>query len=303
MDQLSDYKYIDFNELIIEDEIDRSNLAVYKGKYKKNIVAIKEYIINEDGDLDDNFINELYIGSKAYSERMLKIYGYSYNEDKTIYYLIMDYVNSGSLYHYINKDKYAVNTINNGRETGEIPRSNYNMHIGKTVWNYTMNEEVKFSIAISVLKAVKSMYNLGIIHADLKPHNLVIHDDGENLYVKIIDYGTCKYKPKTDKTSYIVGTTGFYAPEQEMEGILNHKSDIYSIGVTLIELWTGHIFKKNIDDFNIVRNEVLKSLRIIKGENPELEKVLRKCIDLKYKKRPDIYQLLELFTNLSQAKN
>lgn len=304
MDDLSNYKYINFNKITIEDEIDRSNLSVYKGIYKKNIVAIKEYIIDEDGDLDDNFINELYIGSKVDSERMLKIYGYSYNEDKTIYYLVMDYINSGSLYHYINKDMYSLNTINNGRETGEVPSSNYDMVFGRTVWNYTLREDRKFSIAISILKAVKSMYNLGIIHGDLKPHNLVVHkDDNKNVYIKIIDYGTCVYKPKTDKTSHIVGTTGFYAPEQEMEGILNHKSDIYSIGVTLIELWTGCIFKKSVDDFNIVRSEVLKSLRMIKNNNPELEKVLRKCIDLKYKKRPDIYQLLELFTNLSQAEN
>ena len=47
MDDLSNYKYIDFNKITIEDEIDRSNLSVYKGIYKKNIVAIKEYIIDE----------------------------------------------------------------------------------------------------------------------------------------------------------------------------------------------------------------------------------------------------------------
>ena len=60
-----------------------------------------------------------------------------------------------------------------------------------------IREDRKFSIAISILKAVKSMYNLGIIHGDLKPHNLVVHkDDNQNVYIKIMDYGTCVYKPK-----------------------------------------------------------------------------------------------------------
>ena len=122
-----------------------------------------------------------------------------------------------------------------------------------------------------------------------------------NIYLKVIDYGTCYHVDDRDKNiqlDSIIGTSGFYAPEQE-DNILNHKSDIYSIGVTIIEVWVGTIFKKQSDNFNEARNEVLKSLRIIKKYNKDLEKILRKCIDLNYKKRPNIYQLNDMFILLS----
>jgi len=161
-----------------------------------------------------------------------------------------------------------------------------------------MSEKAKYSISTSILKAIQSMYKYNIIHGDIKPCNLVVHEDGENLYIKVIDYGSCKHKDSSDKIDYVVGTNGYYAPEQ-MDGILNHKSDIYSIGVTIIELWTSNIFNKNTDKFNVSRSEVLKTLRTIKDNFPELENILRKCIDLNYKKRPDIEQLINLFTKLN----
>ena len=60
----------------------------------------------------------------------------------------------------------------------------------------------------------------------------------------------------------------------------------------------GTIFKKHSDKFNEARNEVLKSLRIIKKNNKELENILRKSIDLNYKKRPNINQLYDMFIEL-----
>ena len=79
---------------------------------------------------------------------------------------------------------------------------------------------------ISILKAIKCMFDNNIIHGDLKSCNLVAHEEGSNLYIKVIDYGSCFHVDNPDeniKLDRVVGTNGFYAPEQS-DNILNHKS-------------------------------------------------------------------------------
>ena len=301
LDFINEYKYFDIKNIQINEILDKGNIPVYKGKLNDKDIAIKEYTIDDREYLylDDAIITELRIGLKVNSKRLLKIYGYSHNKDKTKYYLLMEYINKGSIFNYINN--YFINTINYGVKTDEIPTSNYNFTIGKSSWNYIMSENLKKSIAISIIKSIISMYRNNIIHGDLKSQNLVVHrEDSNNLYVKVIDYGTCYHVNNPDKNielDDIIGTAGFYAPEQQ-DNILNHKSDIYSIGVTIIELWTGNVFIKQSDNYNQSRNEVLKALRIIKKNNSKLEQILRKSIDLNYKKRPNINQLYDMFIEL-----
>lgn len=301
LDFINEYKYFDIKNIQINEILDKGNIPVYKGKLNDKDIAIKEYTIDDREYLylDDAIITELRIGLKVNSKRLLKIYGYSHNKDKTKYYLLMEYINKGSILNYI--DNYCINTVNNGIKTDEIPTSNYNFTIRKSSWNYIMSENLKKSIAISIIKSIISMYRNNIVHGDLKSQNLAVHrEDSNNLYVKVIDYGTCYHVNNPDKNielDDIIGTAGFYAPEQEIN-ILNHKSDIYSIGVTIIELWTGNVFIKQSDNYNQSRNEVLKALRIIKKNNSKLEQILRKSIDLNYKKRPNINQLYDMFIEL-----
>ena len=305
LEYINEYKYYDINNIEIGNMIDRGNIPVYKGIMNDKDIAIKEYTVDSEvyknkQYLDDSIITELRIGLKAAaSKRLLKVYGYSHSKDKMKYYLLMEYINKGSIFNYIND--YFVNIIYKGQETDIKPVSNYNFISGKSVWNYTMSEKQKYSIAISIIKSIISMYRNNIIHGDLKSANLAVQKEECNIYVKVIDYGTCYHVEDRDKNvslDRVIGTSGFCAPEQE-EYILNHKSDIYSIGVTIIEVWTGTIFKKQSDKFNEARNEVLKSLRIIKRYNKELEKILRKSIDLNYKKRPNVYQLHDMFIELN----
>ena len=159
-----------------------------------------------------------------------------------------------------------------------------------------MKDDFKQSIVISLLKAIKSMYNNKIIHGDLKTPNLAINIKDEDKYIKIIDYGTCYYNMDNIYIEDVIGTDGYYAPEQD-NNILNHKSDIYSVGIMIIEIYVGNIWHSG-DTFSECRNEVLKSLRMIKKENIKLEKLLRKCIDLDHKKRPDIYKLYDMFISI-----
>jgi len=310
------YNKINYDEISFGEKIDKGNLIVYKGKYKNQDIAIKEYITekydtdSDDSDdydpddqdnyyLDDGLINELYIGSKVSSERLLNVLGYSHNKEKNKIYLIMEYINSCSLIKYIDESIFYKNVEYGYRLSEFKPTNPYTREYSKgEKWNYIMDNELKKSIAISMLKAVKSMWDNKILHGDLKTHNLSIHTKGDEKFIKVIDYGTCFYDHESVELTRVIGTNGYYAHEQKLN-ILNHYSDIYSVGIMIIEIWCGYIWDKG-KTFNECRNEALKSLRLIKLDNPNLEKLIRKCINIDHKKRPDIYKLYKMFIELDE---
>jgi serine/threonine protein kinase len=114
--------------------------------------------------------------------------------------------------------------------------------------NLSTNERLK--LFIQVCKAVQHAHQKGIIHRDIKPSNvLVTLHDGVPV-PKVIDFGIAKATGEqrlTDKTIYtafeqFIGTPAYMSPEQaEMSGLdIDTRSDIYSLGVLLYELLTGH---------------------------------------------------------------
>ena len=285
-DELLSYTFIEYDKIIFKDKIDKGNAPVYKGKYDGLDVAIKEYEYKEYY-IEEYLLFELNIGSNLKSNRLMKVYGYSYDNDKKYVYLIMEYINSSNLWRYINHNNYSkyVNINESIIKDLYINNDKY----GK--WAYIMPRKTKISIIISLLKAVRAMWNEGIIHGDLKPGNLVIKRSNDEIFLKVIDYGTC-YKTDQIQLDYCCGTDGFTSPELNYDYILSHKSDIYAVGVIIVIIWFGQI--KHCD-YKKSRNDLLKKLRIIKKKEPNLEKLLRKCINSNYKKRPDIYKLYNEF--------
>ena len=250
---LLSYNLIDYDKIIFDKKLDKGNLIVYKGTYNNTDIAIKEYIVEEEEYFDYNLINELYIGTKINSERLMKILGYSINNDKSKVYLLMEYINSSSLWNLINDEKYSVNIQYEYRlSDNKLVNSFIYDNKKGDIWNYIMKDDFKQSIVISLLKAIKSMYNNKIIHGDLKTPNLAINIKDEDKYIKIIDYGTCYYNMDNIYIEDVIGTEGYYAPEQENK-LLNHKSDIYSVGVIIIEIYVRNIWYSG-DIINEIRN-------------------------------------------------
>ena len=89
------------------------------------------------------------------------------------------------------------------------------------------------------------------------------------------------------------------APEQ-YKGFLSYKSDIYSVGVCLIEIWCGDIWE-NAEGFKPCRNEVLKCLRKIKKHDEKLSLLIRKCLSLDGAKRPSAEKLLTMINNIESG--
>ena len=91
---------------------------------------------------------------------------------------------------------------------------------------------------IQMCSGVQAIHDAGIVHRDLKPENILITEEGD---VKITDFGIAKTGsgPKLTEYGGIVGTIHYISPEYLEKGQIDHRSDIYSLGVLAYEMVTG----------------------------------------------------------------
>ena len=110
-------------------------------------------------------------------------------------------------------------------------------------------EEIKSLILPSVLEGLKAIHDLGIIHKDLKPGNMMISDDESRIV--LIDFGISSV---ADSSTMVVTQTGkspFYSAPETATGLFWTGSDYYSLGISLYELYTGTNPYQNADTENV----------------------------------------------------
>lgn len=99
-------------------------------------------------------------------------------------------------------------------------------------------------IGVQIASALERAHEMGIIHRDLKPANVLVlpKKDGDHV-VKLTDFGVAKItdEPRLTETSGLVGTPGYMAPEYQLFGRFDGRSDLYSLGVLLFEATTGRL--------------------------------------------------------------
>jgi serine/threonine-protein kinase len=109
-----------------------------------------------------------------------------------------------------------------------------------------MNAPRAIAIMQQVLQGVGAAHARGIVHRDLKPDNIFLVQRGTDVdFVKILDFGISKIldaadaKVRLTSTGTVVGTPIYMAPEQAMGGAIDHRADLYALGVMFYEMLAG----------------------------------------------------------------
>lgn len=185
---------------------------VYKAKCRllNRFVAIK--ILKDEYNADSEFIKRFYIESQAAASlsnpNIVSIY--DVGEENHTYYIVMEYVEGVTL--------------------KEVIQSN-----GVMAWNVALN------FSLQILNALECAHKNGIVHRDIKPHNIIVTNEG---VLKVTDFGIARAvngneTKKIDNS--VVGTVHYISPEQAKGIMIDARSDLYSLGIVMYEMLTGKL--------------------------------------------------------------
>ena len=147
-----------------------------------------------------------------------------------------------------------------------------------------------FRIALPLVEAVTAAHAKGITHRDLKPGNVMVTEDGQ---VKVLDFGLAKLLPTDDgatlisgsqtATGAVLGTLNYMSPEQLRAEEVDHRSDIFALGILLYEMATGRVPFKGSSSLevaaSILRDQPSTIARFREGLPAELDRILKTCLD------------------------
>jgi serine/threonine protein kinase len=182
---------------------------------------------------------------------------------------------------------------------------------GQTLREKGSNVPMKRAIEIGIQMAdgLAAAHEKGIVHRDLKPENIMLQKDGR---VRIMDFGLAKLKgaSRLTQAGSTVGTAGYMSPEQ-VQGIeTDHRTDIFSLGVLLYELFAGQSPFKGVHE-TAVNYEIVnvdpEPMTSVKSEiDPELDRIVLECLqkepDERYQAVKDISKELKRFTRESSRQ-
>ena len=156
-------------------------------------------------------------------------------------------------------------------------------------------------IAKQLCRGLAAVHEAGIIHRDIKPPNIMVLPNG---LVKLMDFGIARTAEGTDPASQddrTVGTPYYMSPEQAVGRELDARSDIYSVGVVLYELFSGRRPIEGCDPGELMRRHVSfepKPVTMLRPDLPDLlARVLMACLAKNPAQRPptanDLYGALQ----------
>jgi len=149
----------------------------------------------------------------------------------------------------------------------------------------TLSEKQILEIGIQVAEGLAAAHEKGIVHRDIKPENIMVRKDG---IVQIMDFGLAKLREtsgvsRLTKTGTTMGTMGYMSPEQVQGLDVDHRTDIFSLGVVLYEMLAGESPFKGVHEtaimYEIVNVDPPPISTLSKNITPELDEIILECLE------------------------
>lgn len=240
----------------IIEEVGSGGMAqVYRAKCNvlNRFVAVK--VLKQEFVSDPDFINKFKQESMSAARLNHKniVNVYDTGVDDGIYYIVMEYLEGITLHELIQQNK-------------------------------GLSTDTAVDICIQICEALDHAHSNGIIHRDIKPHNILID---KNNQVKVADFGIARAVSNKTMTNSdnTLGSVNYFSPEQARGGYIDEKSDIYSLGIVLFEMLTGEVPFKGDSAITIALkhvNEQIPAPTSINKEIPDfLDEIVLKCTNKK----------------------
>lgn len=209
-----------------------SEVYLCKGSDKNYAIKqmSKSLIVKKVGTLKYIY-KEIELHTKLNHPNIIQLY--SYFEDETDFYLVMEYASNGNLFNLIKNDKY-------------------------------LSEKNAFYYFYQIANAVYFLHESGLVHRDIKPENILLTEDNK---IKLCDFGLCYENSISNRNSFC-GTLDYMAPEILQGNSYNKSVDVWSLGVVLYEMIFGELPFKNGN--RIVSFDTKNTLIKISNETKEL---------------------------------
>jgi len=197
---------------------------------------------------------------------------------------IFDVGNEGNLY-------YIVMELIQGKTLKEII-----VEDGKLSWKWSVN------IAIQIASALETAHKNNIIHRDIKPHNIIITEEGLS---KVTDFGIAKAVSNSTITAFgtTIGSVHYFSPEHARGEFTDAKSDLYSLGVVMYEMLTGKVPFDADTPVSVALKQVQEEPVDPKTYNPNIPVSVNRIILKAMQKDPNLrYQsATEMIADLKMA--
>lgn len=146
----------------------------------------------------------------------------------------------------------------------------------------TLSFKQAIEIGIQIADGLAAAHEKGIVHRDIKPDNIMIRKDGR---AQIMDFGLAKLRgiSRLTKEGSTAGTAGYMSPEQVQGSDADHRSDIFTLGVLLYELFTGQLPFKGVHEtavaYEIVNVDAPPMSSIRPEIDPALDAIILECLE------------------------
>jgi len=214
-------------------------------------VAVK--ILNPEYASDEEFVRRFRREAQAAASlshpNIVSIYDVGHEGD--IHYIVMEYVPGETLKELINRE-------------GPLP-------VRRAV-----------DIATQICDALVCAHRNRIIHRDIKPHNILLTEDGR---AKVSDFGIARAAASATLThsGSIVGSVHYFAPEQARGSITDEKSDVYSLGIVLYEMLTGKVPFQGESPISVALRHVQERIpsprETVPSIPPEVERIVMQAAE------------------------